>query len=161
MKITFGKWQGWDTDELAKSGSFGRPYLEWGAEELKSPKWGKEFQRALSDNQVMDKSAIARAIRQGYPDLVPELDQAIEIELGEWREFKEKEETKRQLTNFFTQKLRDLGVSEGGVIYLQSNYYQIEELFHQGKVKFAQADVVKVIDLCEGYSQKMYEVEMS
>lgn len=161
VKITFGKWQGWDTDELAKSGSFGRPYLEWGAEELKSPKWRKEFQRALSDNQVMDKNAIAKAIRQDYPDLVAELDQAIEIELGEWGQLQEVEEAKQKLTNFFSRKLRELGVAEGGVIYLQSNFYQIEELFDRGKVKFAQADVAKVIDLCERYSQKMYEVEMA
>lgn len=160
MKITFGKWQGWDTNKLAKSGSFGRTYLEWGAEDLKSPKWQNEFKRALTENQVMDKNAIAQAIRQDYPDLVAELDQAIEIELGEWKQLEEVAETQAKLTNFFSRKLRELGVTEGGVTYLISNHWQIEELLSQGKVKFANAEVEKVINLCNRYSQKMYEAEM-
>lgn len=161
MKLTFGKWEGWDTNRLAKSGSFGRSYLEWGAENLQSPKWRKEVQRALDANQVMDKDAIAQAIRQDYPDLVAELDQSVEIELGEWKELKEKKENKEKLTNFFSRKLREMGISEAGVTYLISNHWQIEELLSRGKVKFATADVAKVVDLCERYSQKIYEVAMS
>lgn len=45
-KLTFGKWQGWDTKDLAKF-SDGRSYLEWGIVKLESPKWRQEFQAAL------------------------------------------------------------------------------------------------------------------
>lgn len=44
--ITFGKFQGWEPDKLAKT-TEGRSYLEWGADNLRSPKWRKEFQTAL------------------------------------------------------------------------------------------------------------------
>lgn len=48
MIITFGKYNGRDTLELASSGQTGRSYLEWGAQNLQSPKWRRAFQEALA-----------------------------------------------------------------------------------------------------------------
>jgi hypothetical protein len=47
MIITFGKYNGTDTGALAKF-SEGREYLVWGSEKLKSEKWRREFEQALS-----------------------------------------------------------------------------------------------------------------
>ena len=47
MIVTFGKYQGADTNTLARF-SEGREYLVWGREKLQSEKWRREFGRALS-----------------------------------------------------------------------------------------------------------------
>ncbi len=47
MIVTFGKYQGADTNTLARF-SEGREYLVWGSEKLQSEKWRNEFGRALS-----------------------------------------------------------------------------------------------------------------
>jgi hypothetical protein len=47
MIVTFGKYQGADTNTLARF-SEGREYLAWGSEKLQSEKWRNEFGRALS-----------------------------------------------------------------------------------------------------------------
>jgi hypothetical protein len=46
MIITFGKFKGHETTEVAKT-TTGRSYLAWGAANLENPKWRKEFQSAL------------------------------------------------------------------------------------------------------------------
>jgi hypothetical protein len=161
MQITFGKWQGWDTDRLAKTGSFGRAYLDWGATNLQSPKWRREFKRALDENPEMDRGAMVQAIREHYPELVPELDQEIDIEMGEWASCQEAQEAKRKLTNFFERKLREMGISEMGVSYLVGNHWQIEELIERGKVKFANAKASEVIDLCGRYGEAICNLEYS
>ena len=48
MIITFGKFSGWSTEDLAKT-TDGRNYLHWGMANLKSPKWQAEFKRVLSE----------------------------------------------------------------------------------------------------------------
>lgn len=72
-KITFGKFQGWDTLDLAKAGEDGRNYLRWGAESLKSPFWRKEFEQALkvdiqSDIELMAQVTIIRNPDIGYDE---------------------------------------------------------------------------------------------
>lgn len=68
MKVTFGKWQGWDTDDLAKT-TEGRSYLEWGKEKLQSPMWRNEFARALREAAPMDETLEIRAISKANPDI--------------------------------------------------------------------------------------------
>lgn len=69
-KLTFGKFNGWDTEKLAQT-SEGRDYLEWGAENLRSPKWRKEFQRVLDNFSAsdIDIMAEAKAILANSPDI--------------------------------------------------------------------------------------------
>jgi len=69
MEITFGKFRGWQTMDLAKAGQVGRDYLSWGAENLRSPKWRKEFQDALDATQEIDVRLTANAIMIDAPDL--------------------------------------------------------------------------------------------
>ena len=69
MEITFGKWQGWDTNDLAKAGEAQRDYLRWGAANLQAPKWRKEFADALKRNQSFDQKMVACALHQEYDDL--------------------------------------------------------------------------------------------
>lgn len=70
MQITFGKYQGWDTEDLAKAGEAGRSYLNWGADNLRSPKWRKEFSRALAISaREQDEWLTASAIVQDCPDI--------------------------------------------------------------------------------------------
>lgn len=161
MTITFGKWQGWDTDRLAQTGSFGRSYLSWGEDNLRSPKWRKEFARALEENQVMDRAAMAEAINQDYPDLAAEIDQTIEVEMDEWKLDLENEDKCQKLTNYFTRKLSELGIAQKGISYLVTNFWKIEDQVKSGQVKFATADADAVIDLCNRYSEAMYKVEFS
>lgn len=161
QKITFGKWQGWDTDRLAKTGSVGRDYLEWGRAELKSPKWQQEFARALEENQVMDRTAMGAAMLQECPDLAAEIDQEIELELGRWEREREKTDKCRKLTNYFTRKLRELGITEDGIPHLVKYHGQIWHQVKTGQVKFATADANAVIDLCNRYGDAMYKVEFS
>lgn len=160
-QITFGKWQGWDTNRLAQAGSFGRDYLSWGAQNLESLKWKKEFDRALNNNREMSRDAMASAITQHYADLGPEMDQVIEAELKEWNHVNGCEDTQRKLTNYFERKLKELQVSENGIAYLKTNHWQIEELLERGKVQFANGNEEVIIDLCGRYSEKMYEVEFA
>lgn len=68
MKITFGKFQGWDTLELAKAGEEGRQYLRWGKDNLQSPQWRKAFADALKADVHADEKLIYRALRVSYDD---------------------------------------------------------------------------------------------
>ncbi len=158
MQISFGKWQGWDTDKLARTGSFGRDYLTWGSQELQNPKLKREFKRALDENKEMCPKAMEQAIREHYPHLT-EIDQEIEIEMGEWATYREAQETKRKLTNFFARKLTEFGVSEKGVAYLSQYHWQVEELIAGGKVKFANAKASDIIDLCGRYGEAIHKLE--
>jgi hypothetical protein len=53
MQITFGKFRGTQTTEVAKT-TAGRSYLAWGAANLESPKWRREFQAALDTVSVSE-----------------------------------------------------------------------------------------------------------
>lgn len=159
MQISFGKWQGWDTDKLARAGSFGRDYLTWGSQELQNRKWKLEFKRALDENQEMCPKAMEQAIREQFPHLTPEIDQEIDSEMGEWATYREAQEAKRKLTNFFSRKLRDFGVSEKGVDCLTRYHWQIEELIAGGKVKFANAEAADIIALCGRYGEAICKLE--
>ena len=65
MIITFGKFKGWDTEDLAKAGEAARNYLSWGSSNLRSPKWVREFDRVLSLGAENDKGLMVRAIVEG------------------------------------------------------------------------------------------------
>lgn len=52
-QINFGKFSGWDTENLART-TEGRQYLKWGFENLKSPQWRKEFSAALKRYSFSD-----------------------------------------------------------------------------------------------------------
>lgn len=54
MKLTFGKFEGWDTDDLAKAGEVGRDYLQWCSRNLRSPKWRRECERVLKSNSASE-----------------------------------------------------------------------------------------------------------
>ena len=54
-KVNFGKYQGWDTDNLARF-TDGRSYLAWGTENLKSPQLRKEFQMTLDSISAIEIS---------------------------------------------------------------------------------------------------------
>lgn len=86
-KITFGKFKGWSTDDLARAGSTGRGYLSWGKENLRSPKWRKEFQRALESPTDQDLHLTALALSQGEDDL--SYDEAMIFARDEAEEAKE------------------------------------------------------------------------
>jgi hypothetical protein len=70
--ITFGKFSGWTTEEVAKAGTPGRSYLAWGAKNLKSSKWRSEFERALREVRTADPELILRAWQVNDPDYTPE-----------------------------------------------------------------------------------------
>lgn len=74
MKLTFGKFKGWDTEDLAKAGDSGRDYLRWCADNLKSPKWRTECERSLKAGGF-DEALAAKAIRDGEGDI--SLDEAL------------------------------------------------------------------------------------
>jgi len=72
MKITFGKFKGWETEDLARAGNTGRKYLRWGADNLKSPKWAREFERVLTSSPLdakYDIDLMAQAIVIDAPDI--------------------------------------------------------------------------------------------
>lgn len=87
MKLTFGKFKGWATSDLARAGSTGRGYLAWGAENLRSPKWREEFQRALGAPTDQDLHLTALALSQGEDDL--SYDEAMIFARDEAEEAKE------------------------------------------------------------------------
>ena len=67
-KITFGKWQGWDTDDLARTED-GRNYLSWGTNNLQSSQLKAEFARALANAGQPDETLEIRAIVRANPDI--------------------------------------------------------------------------------------------
>lgn len=69
MKITFGKFSGWNTEDLAKAGKTGRDYLYWGANNLKSEMWRREFDRAQRLQVAQDDTLAAKALLVSDPDL--------------------------------------------------------------------------------------------
>jgi len=76
MKITFGKFNGWDTLDLAKAGGEGRGYLEWGKDNLKSPQLRKAFADALKADVHADEQLIYQALRVSYSDIeIEEMEQ--------------------------------------------------------------------------------------
>lgn len=85
-KLTFGKFSGVDTMELAAGGDTGRDYLEWGAENLKSPKWRQLFDEALVANVAYDMEAEARLIVRDQGDI--SFDEAMHQlrMMNEWEE---------------------------------------------------------------------------
>lgn len=76
-QITFGKYQGWDTDNLARAGAWGKDYLEWGARNLKSRMWRQEFERALRQAGAADSHLTALAISQTDAEI--DYDEALRI----------------------------------------------------------------------------------
>ena len=50
-----------------------------------------------------------------------------------------------------------MGVSQKGIEYLKRNHWQIEEMVELGRVKFASADPVQVLDLCNRYTEAVYK----
>ncbi len=68
MRLTFGKFRGWDTNEVALAGSIGTEYLEWCSMNLMNPKWRRECERALRANTGIDTELAIRALMEieGY-----------------------------------------------------------------------------------------------
>lgn len=75
--ISFGKYQGWDTDALARAGAWGKDYLAWGAKNLRSPMWRQEFERALREAGPDDGHLTALAISQTDAEI--DYDEALRI----------------------------------------------------------------------------------
>lgn len=69
MQITFGKFNGWKTEDLARAGKTGREYLYWGANNLKSEVWRREFDRAQRMDVAQDDALAAKALLVSDPDL--------------------------------------------------------------------------------------------
>ncbi len=124
MRVTFGKWNGWDTEELAKTPQ-GRSYLEWGSENLKSPKWRKEFDRVLSEVSGYDLNLSTQAEITANPDVSPE---EIEIWLSEEIEAMEEGEAKDKafsdLRTRFAGYLQKNDVSQAGIHLMLETYGQ-------------------------------------
>lgn len=71
MIITFGKYKGWDTEDLAKAGEQGRNYLHWGSSNLRSPKFAREFDRVLGLPVEYNEALMVKAIVEAeniHPD---------------------------------------------------------------------------------------------
>ena len=70
MKLTFGKFNGWNLSDLART-TAGRRYLVWAADGLRSPKWRDACSAALRSvptNEVdADINLSARAIQANDP----------------------------------------------------------------------------------------------
>lgn len=92
MKLTFGNWRNWDTNDMAKT-TDGREYLAWGTRKLQSAMWRNEFGRALAENYSIDESLEIRAIVKSNPD-IDEVDawQIVQDRKAEKREAEEIEE---------------------------------------------------------------------
>lgn len=69
MKLTFGKYKGMNTEDLARAGDEARGYLVWCVENLRSPKWRQECERALSLKAEQDVELTARATTRANPDI--------------------------------------------------------------------------------------------
>lgn len=69
-KLTFGKYQGYETEDLAKF-SDGRAYLAWGIQKLDSPKWRAEFERVLTLPVAIDIDREAESIMAGDAQIDP------------------------------------------------------------------------------------------
>ena len=67
-KFTFGKWSGWDTDDLAKT-TDGKSKLEWGKKKLQSPQWREECARALREAGPSDEALEVLATVRANPDI--------------------------------------------------------------------------------------------
>lgn len=63
MILTFGKFRGWDICDLAKAGEIGQNYLSWCVNNLKSPKWRNECDRALEINDFDFDLAVKAVIQ--------------------------------------------------------------------------------------------------
>lgn len=70
-KFTFGKFNGWDVDELAQTFA-GREYLSWCASNLSNSAWRAECAAALARNGEINEALAARAEMHAEPDLSPE-----------------------------------------------------------------------------------------
>lgn len=141
MNITFGKWQGWDTDKLAVT-LVGRLYLSWGKENLKNSKWAKEFRRVLKENSGYDLPLSIKAEIQDNPDVSPD---DIEIYLRDAIEQAKEEDAQdvayNDLTARFQKYLLKNGLSKQGVAYLTNirNIWSMDDLLQaekHGRIKF-------------------------
>jgi len=72
MKITFGKFKGWETEDLARAGAKGRDYLHWGLFRFTDPKWLKEFRRVLDLPIEYNFKLMVQAIVADTPDITSE-----------------------------------------------------------------------------------------
>lgn len=151
--IGFGKYSGHNTDVLAKSPD-GRNYLAWGVENLKSPKWRKEFKRALSENDSLDVNAIIAIWKVNDPEfagLSEDYEHAEELvrEQAAQREYDDK---KAKMENYLRRKLSEAGVSDKGIRFILSRIWEFDELVEIGTVKFDSPVKKKaVMDLVERF----------
>lgn len=151
-QITFGKWQGWDTERMAKF-TDGRSYLAWGAENLKAPQWRKEFQRALDSIPAteIDLDLEAQSIMHSDAQIDPEDAYILARDArAELIEDQEREKVYEAAKTRFYNNLREVAISDMGInaIFNMIERHGIEELAEAekyGKIKFtspAKRDVV-------------------
>ncbi len=161
MKVTFGKWNGWDTDNLAKAGMAGRSYLEWGSENLESPKWRTEFKRALADNTTSDLHLVASAAAKADGITYEEAYEWAEEMKLEADAHAAKEEKLGKLQNYFVRQLTEIGVSQMGIVHLKSHYWEIDEMVEAGRAQFETAEKQAfILDLCNRYVEAVAGIEM-
>lgn len=115
MKVTFGKFNGWDTNDIAKAGEPGRNYLRWGAENLKSKKWRDEFDRALQENTYTGTDvalhAKAMMVQDGFLDWNDALALAQEMAYTDAELQKEADEHEAKREEFLAKWAEKFGVT--------------------------------------------------
>lgn len=148
-KITFGKFQGWDTEKLAQT-SEGRGYLEWGAEDLRSPKWRKEFQRVLDDFSAadIDIMAEAKAILVNSPEIGWDEAETVAEMIKEEAEQSEAvadafEKAEDQLRAEMSRTYSDTKSVDQLIRLIKSGDYQ--SWIDQGKIKFSSSKNQKIV----------------
>jgi len=97
MKLTFGKFRGWDTEDLAKAGETGRNYLYWGSSNLRSPKWAREFERVLGLPVEYDETLMVKALIDSESDI--DYDDAQTYVRGQLISIAEDDAYEKQLTD--------------------------------------------------------------
>jgi len=134
MKLTFGKWQGWNTEDMARTFE-ARGYLEWGKENLKSPKWRKECERVLKitnyDEELSIKAIMHEANAGGeYLDF-DEAQIFVQDKMRKeaaWQKF-QTEKINLQ-TRFIAYLLKDENITEKAATWMVRSVTSEEEYKH-------------------------------
>lgn len=145
-KLTFGKWQGWEIENLVKF-SDGRSYLAWGAEKLQNPKLRKEFQAALDNFKAEDMSieleAEAILKSDGSCDWLDAEALALEMK-ADMIEAEQREAAYDAARQRFFNALAQAGISTGAasVVFRMvevDGIYELSECEKCGRIKFSSA----------------------
>ena len=168
VSLTFGKWEGWSSAELAQAGYVGRNYLSWGSTKLRSPVWRQRFKAALRqyNPEDMDVALAARAIQEG--DGISWED-ARRLAVAEKQRVVRSQKADRQCREakeWLNKQLRELGISDQALgpisdYIQQGGMDEINRRVESGQVRFENVNRMLFEAVVGVFESKMDEIVRS